>query len=105
MDNVFRALSDPNRRQILRMLRAGDMSAGEIAERLPIAKSTLSGHLNILKDANLVFAERDGTTIHYQLNIAAYEEIVVAIMELLGVGERDAGGRQWRRRKGKGAEQ
>ena len=102
MDNVFRALSDPNRREILRMLRAGDLTAGEIAERLPIAKSTLSGHLNVLKDANLVLADREGTTIHYRLNIAAYEEIVVAIMNLLGVGEQEqeATGRQWGRRKG-----
>lgn len=87
MDSVFRALSDPNRREILRLLRQHDMSAGEIADRLPIAKSTLSGHLNVLKDANLVIAERTGTSIIYQLNVAAYEEIVAAIMSLLGVGE------------------
>lgn len=94
MDSVFRALSDPNRREILRLLRERDLSAGEIAERLPIAKSTLSGHLNILKDANLVIAERAGTTITYQLNIAAYEEIIGAILDLLRVGSaRDADGR------------
>ncbi len=90
MDSVFRALSDPNRREILRLLRERDMSAGEIAERLPIAKSTLSGHLNVLKDANLVIASRAGTSIIYQLNVAAYEEIIAAILDLLGVGRVDA---------------
>lgn len=87
VDTVYRALSDPNRRAILRILRRGEMSAGAIADELPIAKSTLSGHLNVLKDANLVIAERDGTTIWYRLNIAAYEEIIAAILDLFGVGE------------------
>ncbi len=87
MDALFRALADPHRREILRMLRSHDLSAGEIADRLPIAKSTLSGHLNVLKGANLILAERAGTTIVYSLNVAAYEEIVTAVMALLGVGE------------------
>lgn len=65
------------------------MSAGEISARLPIAKSTLSGHLNVLKDANLVIPRRSGTTITYQLNVAAYEEIIAAILNLLGVGTTD----------------
>ncbi len=86
MDAIFRALSDANRREVLRLLRSRDMSAGEIAERLPIAKSTLSGHLNVLKDANLVIAERAGTTINYRLNVAAYEEIIAAVFSVLGVG-------------------
>ncbi len=92
MDTVYRALSDPNRRAILRILRRGEMSAGAIADELPIAKSTLSGHLNVLKDANLVIAERNGTTILYRLNVAAYEEIIAAIMDLLGVGDADRTG-------------
>lgn len=87
MDNLFRALADPHRRQIVRMLRSDDMSAGQLSDQLPIAKSTLSGHLNVLKGANLVLAERSGTTIVYSLNIAAYEEIVAAMMDLLSVGE------------------
>lgn len=68
------------------MLRDDDLSAGEIADRLPIAKSTLSGHLNVLKAANLVLAERSGTTIVYSLNIAAYEEIAAALMSFFHVG-------------------
>ncbi len=90
MDAVFRALSDPKRREILRLLRQSDMSAGTIAERFEIARSTLSGHLNVLKEAGLVVTERRGTTIMYSLNVAMYEELLATIMNLLGVGARDA---------------
>lgn len=86
MDKVFRALGDPTRRQILRLLRSGEMSAGELAEGVSVARSTLSGHLNVLKEARLVEAERRGTSIVYSLNVAAYEEMLAAVMELLGVG-------------------
>lgn len=89
MDKVFRALGDPTRREILRLLRSGDMSAGEISERVTVARSTLSGHLNVLKEARLVIAERYGTTIVYSLNVAVYEEMAAAVMDLLGVGSGD----------------
>ncbi len=89
MDEVFRALSDPKRREILRLLRSGDMSAGEISDRFPVARSTLSGHLNVLKDAGLVVTERQGTTIMYSLNVAVYEELLATVMGLLGVGTHD----------------
>lgn len=79
-------MSDPTRREILRLLRGGDMSAGDISERVSVAKSTLSGHLNVLKEANLVVTERSGTTIFYSLNVAVYEEMVQAVIEILGVG-------------------
>lgn len=72
------------------MLRSDDLSAGEIADQLPIAKSTLSGHLNILKATNLVLIERSGTTIVYSLNVAAYEEIAAALMSFFQVGTEQA---------------
>ena len=78
------------------MLRGEDMSAGELAESLPIARSTLSGHLNVLKEANLVVAERYGTSIVYSLNVAVYEEMVEAVMELLGVGREETRSRKRR---------
>ena len=93
MDVVFRALSDPTRREILRLLRGGDLSAGAIGERFPIARSTMSGHLSVLKDAGLVVTERQGTTIIYSLNVAVYEELLSSIMSLLGVGKHDDGKR------------
>lgn len=83
MNDVFRALGDPTRREILRLLRRRDMSAGELAERFPLAKSTLSGHFNVLKHARLVVAERRGTTMVYSLNLSALEEAIAAVMGLL----------------------
>jgi ArsR family transcriptional regulator len=86
IDDVFRALSDPTRREILRLLRARDMTAGELADRFPLAKSTLSGHFNVLRHAGLIVAERTGTSIVYSLNLAAYEEALAGILSVLGVG-------------------
>ncbi len=87
INEVFQALSDPTRRGILRLLQSRDMSAGEIAEKFPLAKSTLSGHFNVLKHANLVISERRGTTIMYSLNLSAFEEATATVMELFGVGK------------------
>ena len=83
MNEVFRALSDPTRREILRLLKRGDLSAGELAERFPLAKSTLSGHFNVLRHARLIVAERRGTSIVYSLNLSAFEEAMSAVLELL----------------------
>ena len=87
IDDLFRALGDPTRREILRLLREGDLSAGELAARFPLAKSTLSGHFAILRHAGLIVAERQGTTIVYSLSIGAVEELVAATMALFGVGD------------------
>ncbi|HOQ17556.1 MAG TPA: autorepressor SdpR family transcription factor [Defluviitaleaceae bacterium] len=76
MDNVFKALSDKNRRQILKLLRKKDLSAGEIAEHFDISKPSLSHHLNILKQANLVQTERQGQNIIYSLNTTAIQELI-----------------------------
>ena len=89
IDDIFRALSDPTRREILRLLRSRDMTAGEIAKRFPLAKSTLSGHFNVLKHARLIVSERTGTTIVYSLNLAAYEEALAGVMSLLHVGRKE----------------
>ena len=86
MNHVFRALSDPTRREILRLLRAGDMTAGELADRFPLARSTLSGHFNVLRHAGLVVQERRRTSIVYSLNTSALEEALTAIMSVLRAG-------------------
>jgi DNA-binding transcriptional ArsR family regulator len=83
---VFRALSDPTRREILALLRDGDRSAGQLAERFSLARSTLSEHCAVLKDAGLVVTERQGTVIVYSLNVSALEEALATVMALLGVG-------------------
>ena len=82
--DVFTALADPTRRAILKLLHGRDMSAGEIAERFPLAKSTLSGHFAVLKEAGLIVAERHGTTIVYSANVSALEETLGVVMGLLG---------------------
>jgi ArsR family transcriptional regulator len=87
VDEVFRALGDPTRREILRLLRRRDMTAGELADSFPLAKSTLSGHFNVLRHAGLIVAERRGTSIVYSLNLSAFEQTVSAVLELLGGGK------------------
>jgi len=88
---VFRALGDPTRRAILRLLRRRDMTAGELADRFPLARSTLSGHFNVLRHAGLIVSERRGTSIVYSLNLSAFEETLAAVMELLASGRRRKG--------------
>ena len=87
MNAVFQALSDPTRREILRLLRKRSMTAGEIAERFPLALSTLSGHFNVLKNAGLIVAEKNGTSIVYSLNVSVVEQAMSAMLELLDVGK------------------
>jgi len=88
MSEVWKALADPTRREILRLLRQRDMTAGEIAERFPLAKSTLSGHFSVLKHAGLIVAERQGTVICYSLNAAAWQDALGAAMKFFGAGTR-----------------
>jgi ArsR family transcriptional regulator, arsenate/arsenite/antimonite-responsive transcriptional repressor len=88
MNEAFQALGDPTRREILRLLREREMSAGEIAQRFDLAKSTLSGHFNVLKHAGLIVAERKATTITYSLNTSVVEHLLGAVFDLLDIGGR-----------------
>jgi DNA-binding transcriptional ArsR family regulator len=83
MSNVFQALADPTRRRILQLLRARPMGAGEIADHLPIAKSTLSAHFAVLREAGLVGSEKSGKTITYWLNATVLEEALLAFASAL----------------------
>jgi ArsR family transcriptional regulator, arsenate/arsenite/antimonite-responsive transcriptional repressor len=85
MNAVFQALSDPTRREVLRLLRERDMTAGEITDRFPLSRSTLSGHFNVLKHAGLIVAEKNGTSILYSLNVSVVEQALAAMLELLDV--------------------
>lgn len=95
MGDLFEALASPVRRQILSMLRERELSAGEIADRLTIAKSTLSQHFNVLKAADLIRAARSGTTITYSLNASVIEEGVMEVMRLLKPEKGTKGGSSW----------
>lgn len=90
-ESIFRALADPNRREILRLLGKRTMSAGEVASHFTIAKSTLSSHFNILKKADLIQEEREGTTIYYSLNMSVIEEVTAAVMNLFNIEKSDTG--------------
>lgn len=87
INELFHAMSDPTRREIIRMLKVEDRTAGELAEHFSLAKSTLSGHFNVLRYAGLIVSERHGTKVVYSLNVSALEEGLATIMELFGVGE------------------
>jgi DNA-binding transcriptional ArsR family regulator len=90
-NDAFKALADPTRREILRLLRKGEMTAGEIAERFETSKPTLSHHFAVLKDADLVTARREGPTIWYSLNTTVLEDVVAWAIDLSGGKE---GGRK-----------
>lgn len=84
---MFRALADPTRREILRLLREGPISAGALADRFPQSRSTLSAHFAVLKNADLVQTDRHGQTILYQINLSVFEETVAGLLAALGVGD------------------
>ncbi|MBD9495898.1 winged helix-turn-helix transcriptional regulator [Ensifer sp. ENS02] len=80
MNRVFEALSHPVRRQILTLLKAGPMSAGELAEHFDLTKPTLSVHFNKLREAELVAVERRGTSLIYHLNMSILEEALGGLL-------------------------
>jgi DNA-binding transcriptional ArsR family regulator len=74
-DSLFRALADPTRRRILELLAERDRTAGEIAERFPVAFASVSHHLGVLKGAGLVAAQREGQHIRYRLNTTVFQDV------------------------------
>lgn len=84
MNQVFKALADPTRRQILKLLRKGPLSAGEIADQFAQGRPTLSAHFNVLKAADLVQTERRGQTIIYSLNSSVFEDTMTAVLDVFG---------------------
>ncbi len=89
-DPVFRALADPTRREIVKMLRKKPLTSGEIAERFPSSWPTISRHLSVLRQADLITAQRNGSSILYELNVTVLQELVEHIFD-------------WTRRGGKNA--
>jgi DNA-binding transcriptional ArsR family regulator len=76
IQKTFKALSDRNRRQILDLLKRRPMTAGEIGEHFPVSGATMSHHLSILKDAELILDDRQGKYIYYELNTSVVEELI-----------------------------
>ncbi|WP_394172840.1 metalloregulator ArsR/SmtB family transcription factor [Thalassotalea litorea] len=82
MADVYQALSSSVRRDILALLKKQDLSAGDIAVQLNVGRSTLSGHLNVLKSADLVATQRQGTTIMYSLKTSVVEDVLNQLYSL-----------------------
>lgn len=87
MNLVFKALADPTRREILQMLQAHNMTAGDIAKAFNITAPSISHHLSILKSADLVSVERDGQNLIYSLNSTIMQEFIQQLLEFFQVGE------------------
>ena len=85
-DGVFKALADPTRRQILRLLGKSEMTAGEIASKFQITAPSMSHHFNILRNADMVYVRRDGQQLIYSLNTTVFQEVLSAMMDALNVG-------------------
>jgi len=81
MNTIFKALNDPTRREILQLLQERDMTAGEIVERFKISGPSISHHLDLLKQAKLVIAEKEGQYVYYSLNTTVVDEIMKWLMQ------------------------
>jgi DNA-binding transcriptional ArsR family regulator len=86
VSKVFRALSDPTRRRVLLLLRNGPMSAGELSDQFDVSKPTMSAHFAVLKEADLVHAERAGKSVIYHLKLTVLEEALLGFVHSFGVG-------------------
>lgn len=84
IQSTLKALSDPNRREILEILKAGRLSAGEIAEKFPVSGAAVSKHLSVLKEADLIRDTREGKFIYYELNASVLEEVMLWLVALKG---------------------
>ena len=84
LQNTLKALSDPIRREILNLLKSGRRSAGEICDHFPVTGASISRHLSVLKEAELIRDSREGKFIYYDLNASVLEEILLWVKDLKG---------------------
>jgi len=89
LNDAFKALADPTRRKILDLLKNGDLTAGDIADHFDMTKPSISNHLNLLKQAELVRDERKGQHIVYSLNTTVFQDVMKWIMDLQDAGGKD----------------
>lgn len=87
MKDIWGAMADPTRREILNLLRKRDMTAGEIAEQFEISNATVSHHLKILREVELVLTEKDKQTITYRLNTTVFQDFLAGIAAVFGKGD------------------
>lgn len=89
MKDAFKALADPTRREILTLLKNGDLTAGEIAEHFNMSKPSISQHLKILKQAELVYDQKAGQYVFYTLNLTVFQELIGWAMNFIDKGDED----------------
>lgn len=89
IQKTLKALADPIRREILKLLKGGKLSAGEIAEHFDVTAASISRHLSVLKDADLIYDNRNGKFIFYELNTSVLEDVMLWITELKGDNDND----------------
>lgn len=89
LQNTLRALADPTRREILNLLKSGRLSAGEIVEHFDVTGASISRHLSVLKEADLIRDTREGKFIYYDLNASVLEEILLWVSDLKGENDHD----------------
>ena len=83
-NQVFKALADPTRREILRLLGRGEMTAGELAAKFDMTKPSMSHHFAVLKEADLVICRREGQQLFYSLNTTVAQDVLAWLWDLLG---------------------
>ena len=89
LHNTLKALADPIRREILNLLKNGPLSAGEIVDHFSVTGASISRHLSVLKEADLIRDRREGKFIYYELNASVLEEIMLWITDLKGESDHD----------------
>jgi len=89
MNKVFKALADPTRRRVLQLLRQRPMTAGELSEHFAVAKPTMSAHFSVLREADLIDADKHGTTITYRLKLSVLEDALLSFSQAFGIGVED----------------
>jgi DNA-binding transcriptional ArsR family regulator len=85
LNTVFKALSDPTRREILRLLSGGERTAGELASSFDMTRPSMSHHFTVLKEAELIRSRRDGQQIYYSLNTTVLEDVLTRLWDHLGL--------------------
>jgi DNA-binding transcriptional ArsR family regulator len=86
---VYKALADPTRRRVLALLRERDMTAGELAAEFDLSWPTMSGHFTVLREADLIDADKNGTSITYHLNVSVLEEALAALMDTFRISPKE----------------
>jgi len=90
MSLVFKALADPTRRRVLELLRKEPMTAGELSDHFPVSKPTMSAHFAVLREADLVAAQKSGKTITYHLKLSVLEDALLGFAGAFGMFPRVA---------------